>query len=245
MAEKEWLDAVGMQVFVSARSADCVTSVLAVAVLWPGVGSGWLKLTLAVLEMVLELTPMLERKFAGTFIVTVNKVLAPLVRVPRLQVTVVTPEQGKTVLRTNVVPVGSMSVTTTLVAPPSSAWAKPAKRESPSGPRGNVISGERSQSLTSIGNLFPQATLKWNQGVNNFMIYGTGNIPVGDYGKSRLANLGLGHGAIDGEFGYTYMNPAQRLEFSAVTGLTYNFANWHTDYQNGLDAHLDIGRDGR
>jgi hypothetical protein len=38
------------------------------------------------------------------------------------------------------------------------------------GPRGNSISGERSQSLSSIGDLFPQATLKWNQGVNNFMV---------------------------------------------------------------------------
>src|SRR5208282_1838003 len=109
------------------------------------------------------------------------------------------------------------------------------------GPRGNAISGERSQALTSIGDLFPQGTLKWNQGVNNFMIYGTGDIPVGDYNEARLANLGLGHGAIDGGAGYTYLNPANRLEFSAVTGMTYNFINPHTQYQNGLDAHLDTG----
>jgi hypothetical protein len=109
------------------------------------------------------------------------------------------------------------------------------------GPRGNSISGERSQSLTSVGDLFPQASLKWNQGVNNFMVYGTGDIPVGDYDKTRLANLGLGHGAIDGGVGYTYLNPANKLEFSAVTGVTYNFENPHTQYQNGLDFHLDTG----
>jgi hypothetical protein len=109
------------------------------------------------------------------------------------------------------------------------------------GPRGNSISGERSQSLSSIGDLFPQATLKWNQGVNNFMVYGTGDIPVGDYDKTRLANLGLGHGAIDGGVGYTYLNPANKLEFSAVTGITYNFENPDTRYQNGLDFHLDTG----
>jgi hypothetical protein len=109
------------------------------------------------------------------------------------------------------------------------------------GPRGNTISGERSQSLTSVGDLFPQATLKWNQGVNNFMVYGTGDIPVGDYDKTRLANLGLGHGAIDGGVGYTYLNPANKLEFSAVTGITYNFENPFTQYQNGLDVHLDTG----
>jgi hypothetical protein len=109
------------------------------------------------------------------------------------------------------------------------------------GPMGNEISGTRSQALTSFGDLFPQAALKWNQGVNNFMIYGTGDIPVGDYSSERLANLGLGHGAIDGGAGYTYLNPANHLEFSAVVGMTYNFINPSTQYQNGIDSHLDWG----
>jgi hypothetical protein len=109
------------------------------------------------------------------------------------------------------------------------------------GPRGNEISGTKSQALTSVGDLFPQATLKWNQGVNNYMVYGTGDIPVGDYSSARLANLGLGHGAIDGGLGYTYLNAANRLEFSAVVGMSYNFVNPSTLYQNGLDAHLDWG----
>jgi hypothetical protein len=109
------------------------------------------------------------------------------------------------------------------------------------GPRGNEISGSKSQALTSVGDLFPLATLKWNQGVNNYMIYGMGDIPVGDYNSARLANLGLGHGAIDGGAGYTYLNPANGLEFSAVVGMSYNFINPSTQYQNGLDAHLDTG----
>ena len=109
------------------------------------------------------------------------------------------------------------------------------------GPMGNQISGSRSQSLTSFGDLTPEATLKWNSGVNNFMIYATGDIPVGDYDASRLANLGIGHGAFDGGGGYTYLNPANGVEFSATAGLTYNFENPSTQYQNGLDSHLDWG----
>jgi hypothetical protein len=70
---------------------------------------------------------------------------------------------------------------------------------------------------------------------------GTGDIPVGDYNSARLANLRLGHGAIDGGLGYTYLNPVNRLEFSAVVGMTYNFINPSTHYQNGLDTHLDTG----
>ncbi|KJC35155.1 phenol degradation protein meta [Bradyrhizobium sp. LTSP849] len=96
-------------------------------------------------------------------------------------------------------------------------------------------------SVTGFGDLYPQMSLKWNFGVNNFMTYVTGDIPVGNYSSMRLANLGLGHGAIDGGVGYTYFNPATGHEFSAVTGLTYNFTNPVTNYQSGVDWHLDWG----
>ena len=52
-----------------------------------------------------------------------------------------------------------------------------------------------------------QAALKWNRGVDNFMVYGRAGIPVGDYQAGRLANLGKGHGAFDGGVGYSYFNP--------------------------------------
>jgi hypothetical protein len=84
-------------------------------------------------------------------------------------------------------------------------------------------------------------TLRWNQGVNNYMVYVMGDIPVGSYDPSRLANFGIGHGAIDSGVGYTYFNPQTGYEFSAVTGLTYNFKNTDTDYRNGIDWHLDWG----
>jgi hypothetical protein len=73
------------------------------------------------------------------------------------------------------------------------------------------------------------------------MTYVTGDIPVGAYDSKRLANLGIGHGAIDGGFGYTYFNPQTGHEFSAVTGFTYNFENPDTNYRNGIDWHLDWG----
>lgn len=107
------------------------------------------------------------------------------------------------------------------------------------GPNGNTISGHRSEALTAFGDVLPQAALKWNQGVHNYMTYLTGDIPVGAYDPDRLANLGLGHGAIDWGAGYTYLNPETGREFSAVLGFTYNFENPDTNYQNGIDAHID------
>ncbi len=98
-----------------------------------------------------------------------------------------------------------------------------------------------SDTTTGFGDLYPQASLKWNFGVNNFMTYITGDIPVGNYNSTSLSNLGLGHGAIDAGGGYTYFNPATGHEFSAVAGFTYNFINPTTQYQSGVDFHLDWG----
>ena len=57
----------------------------------------------------------------------------------------------------------------------------------------------------------------------------------------RLANLGIGHAALDGGGGYTYFNPQTGQEFSAVAGFTYNFKNPDTQYQSGIDFHIDWG----
>jgi hypothetical protein len=73
------------------------------------------------------------------------------------------------------------------------------------------------------------------------MTYLTGNIPVGIYDRTRLSNIGIGHGALDGGAGYTYLNEQTGYEFSAVAGLTYNFVNPATQYQSGIDVHLDWG----
>src|SRR5277367_2299043 len=97
------------------------------------------------------------------------------------------------------------------------------------------------QTTTGIGDLIPMFAVRWNAGVNNYMAYITGDIPVGEYSSSNLANIGIGHGALDGGVGYTYFDPKLGNEFSAVFGLTGNFTNQSTGYQNGLDSHLDWG----
>ena len=104
-----------------------------------------------------------------------------------------------------------------------------------------TFTGSVADSTTGFGDLYPTATLKWHDGVHNWMTYMTGDIPVGAYDPNRLANIGIGHGAIDGGFGYTYLNPATGHEFSGVGGFTYNLKNQDTQYQNGIDFHFDWG----
>jgi hypothetical protein len=107
----------------------------------------------------------------------------------------------------------------------------------PFGPRSDSIS----DSVWGFGDLVPLASLRWNNGVHNVMTYITGDIPVGAYDSTRLSNIGIGHGALDAGAGYTYFNPQTGHEFSAVLGFTYNFLNQSTQYQNGVDMHLDWG----
>jgi hypothetical protein len=103
----------------------------------------------------------------------------------------------------------------------------------------------RSDSISDVvwgfGDIYPLATLRWNSGVNNYMTYVFGDVPVGAYDSARLANIGVGHGAIDAGGGYTYFNPQTGHEISGVLGFTYNFINPSTQYQGGVDMHFDWG----
>ena len=81
------------------------------------------------------------------------------------------------------------------------------------GPLTVTRQGTIADSITGFADLFPQANLRWNSGVHNLMVYAMTNIQVGAYDSRRLANLGLGHGAIDGGLGYTYLDPTKGHEF--------------------------------
>ena len=107
------------------------------------------------------------------------------------------------------------------------------------GPQGNAIENSLSDSVTGGSDLYPQASLKWHDGVHNWMTYVMGDIPTGAYQVGRLANLGLNHYALDAGGGYTYLDATKGHELSAVAGVTYNFENSDTDYRNGVDSHLD------
>ena len=62
-------------------------------------------------------------------------------------------------------------------------------------------------------------------GVNNFMAYVAADLPVGSYDRTSLANTGIGHYALDGGVGYTYLDPQSGHELSAVAGFTNNYTN--------------------
>jgi hypothetical protein len=106
---------------------------------------------------------------------------------------------------------------------------------------GFTISGGRTDEIVGFGDVAGMFNVRWNAGVHNTMAYVATNFTTGRYDPTRLANLGLGHNAIDAGGGYTYFDTTTGIEFSAVLGFTYNFENPHTLYQNGVNMHLDVG----
>ena len=119
------------------------------------------------------------------------------------------------------------------------AFVSNSKTATLTGPSGNSLSGNTDQSVTGFGDLYPRASLKWNENVNNFMLYGTGDIPVGLYSKDNIANIGTGHGAIDlGVVTPISIDRTGNEASRAVAGLTYNFTNPATNYRSGVDFHL-------
>ncbi|WP_430245304.1 transporter [Neorhizobium sp. DAR64861/K0K2] len=67
-----------------------------------------------------------------------------------------------------------------------------------------------------------------------------GSIPTGFYDANRLANIGMGHAAIDLGGACSYLDPQTGWEFSVTAGLTKNLENPSTDYTSGMDAHVDM-----
>jgi hypothetical protein len=106
---------------------------------------------------------------------------------------------------------------------------------------GFTIGGSGSDAMTGFGDLAPMFSLRWNAGVHNFMTYVTGNLTVGRNDPDRLANLGIGHSAVDAGGVYTYFDPQSGNELSGTLGFTYNFENEFTQYKNGVDMHFDWG----
>ena len=110
---------------------------------------------------------------------------------------------------------------------------------------GSIPFGPRSDSISDLvwgfGDLLPLASLRWNNGVHNVMTYITGisrsaptTPPV-----CRISASGMARSTPAAAIPISIRRPG--MSSRAVLGFTYNFENRSTQYQNGVDMHLDWG----
>jgi hypothetical protein len=105
----------------------------------------------------------------------------------------------------------------------------------------NGIAVNRTDSISGIGDIVLMPVML-NQNINpDFNInYRLGAYaPTGRYELGRLANTGKNFWTIEPTVGFMYFGQKNGREASVFLGGDYNFENEDTDYQTGMQMHID------
>jgi len=97
-----------------------------------------------------------------------------------------------------------------------------------------------SDDTVAVGDPVPMVQLGWNQGNLHWNLTGLLNVPVGEYGKDDLANLGFNRWIFDASAAATWLDPASGLEASVNAGFSFHEENPDTNYRTGTEFHVDF-----
>ena len=87
----------------------------------------------------------------------------------------------------------------------------------------------------------PQLTAMrgWHRGNLNWNVAGLVNVPIGDYNKNDIVNMGFNRWAFDATAAATWFNPQNGHEASVAAGFTFNGENDDTNYETGTEFHVE------
>lgn len=108
-----------------------------------------------------------------------------------------------------------------------------------SGPGGNVLKGNFSESDFLFGDPVVAAGVGGNSGRWFWSTTLSVNIPIGDYQKGRPTNLSFNHWGADGLLALTWLDEDSGWEASGALGMTVNAENPATDYRTGNEVHFE------
>lgn len=91
----------------------------------------------------------------------------------------------------------------------------------------------------AIGDPLPLAFLAWQSGNFHYKLSGMVNVPIGDYSRTRIANIGINRWAGDITGSVTWLDPSSKMEISVSPGITFNGENPATRYRTGTEFHLE------
>ncbi len=93
---------------------------------------------------------------------------------------------------------------------------------------------------TAFGDPVLSAVLGWHEGNWHWNIGTLLNVPIGQWERGRLANIGFNRWGLDLNGAVTWLDPSTGWEFSSAAGITFNGENPDTDYKSGTEFHLEL-----
>jgi hypothetical protein len=108
------------------------------------------------------------------------------------------------------------------------------------GPRGGQVTISTSDKATMLGDPVMTAALGWKLKNDSYVsTTATLNIPIGHYREGELANVSFHRWLVDWSTAFTWHDPKRGWDVSAKAGLTFNGTNQFTDYNTGMESHIE------
>jgi hypothetical protein len=92
----------------------------------------------------------------------------------------------------------------------------------------------------NFGDPIPNAVIGWHQGNWYWNLGALVNVPIGEWSKENIANIGFGRWALDTSAAVTWLDPSTGFEVSSSAGFTFNGENPDTDYKTGTEFHAEF-----
>jgi len=105
-------------------------------------------------------------------------------------------------------------------------------------PFGDQHLEEKNKDYGDLG-LLP-LSLYWKIGDIHLNLYEVISIPIAKYTDNSFTNTGLNHWAFDTVLTATWIDPKSGIELSLAPGIIYNTENPDTNYQTGIEFHMDV-----
>jgi len=110
-------------------------------------------------------------------------------------------------------------------------------------PNGTVLQRSGSLGISdhtfAIGDPLATAFIGWNSGNWHWKVAGLVNVPVGEYERTNLVNMGFNRWAADLTGSATWLDLKSGFEVSLAAGFTFNGENPDTNYKTGTEFHLE------
>jgi hypothetical protein len=110
-------------------------------------------------------------------------------------------------------------------------------------PDGTVLARSGSRGISdhtfAVGDPLATAFIGWNSGNWHWKVAGLVNVPIGEYDRTNLVNMGFNRWAADVTGSATWLDPRSGFELSLAAGFTFNGENPDTNYKTGTEFHLE------